>query len=140
VGPAVRLPLFDAGRLRAHYKGKAVDVDGAVEAYNAAVIDALREAADALASVRSVERQQHEQTLALSSSVSAYDFALQRYRGGLGSYLTVLTAETNVLAQRRAASDIKARALDSQALLARALGGGYVQAEDPKQGRTRIGA
>ena len=70
----------------------------------------------------------------------AYDLALQRYRGGLGSYLTVLTAETNVLAQRRAASDIKARALDSQALLARALGGGYVQAEDPKQGRTRNGA
>ncbi|MFL6660615.1 MAG: efflux transporter outer membrane subunit [Rhizobacter sp.] len=140
VGPAVRLPLFDAGRLRAHYKGKAVDVDGAVEAYNAAVIDAVREAADALTSVRSVERQQHEQALALASSESAYDLALQRYRGGLGSYLTVLTAETNVLAQRRAASDIKARALDSQALLARALGGGYVQAEDPKQGRTRNGA
>jgi NodT family efflux transporter outer membrane factor (OMF) lipoprotein len=125
VGAAVHLPIFDAGRLRANYKGKAADVDGVVQAYNAAVLDALREAADTLASVQSIERQQREQALALASAQSAYDLALQRYRAGLGSYLSVLTAETNVLAQRRADNDLKARALDAQAQLARALGGGY---------------
>jgi len=125
VGPAVRLPIFDAGRLRANYKGRAVDVDAAVQTYNAAVLDAVREAADALSSVQSVARQQREQDLALASAESAYALALQRYRAGLSSYLSVLSVETNVLAQRRAANEIKARALDAQALLARALGGGY---------------
>jgi len=129
IGPAVRLPIFDAGRLRANYKGKAADVDSAVEAYNAAVLEALRETADALSSVRSVERQQREQALALASAERAYELASERYRGGLGSYLSVLTAETNVLTQRKADNDLKARALDTQVLLARALGGGYVQAE-----------
>jgi len=125
VGPAVRLPIFDAGRLRANYKGHAVDVDSAVQAYNATVLDAVREAADALSSVRSLVRQQREQDEALASAENAYELALQRYRAGLGSYLSVLSVETNVLAQRRAGNELKARALDAQALLARALGGGY---------------
>jgi NodT family efflux transporter outer membrane factor (OMF) lipoprotein len=30
IGPAVRLPIFDAGRLRASYRGRAADVDAAV--------------------------------------------------------------------------------------------------------------
>jgi len=124
----VRLPIFDAGRLRANYKGHAVDVDSAVQAYNAAVLDAVREAADALSSVRSLARQQREQDEALASAENAYELALQRYRAGLGSYLSVLSVETNVLAQRRAGNELKARALDAQALLARALGGGYRQA------------
>jgi len=127
VGPAVRLPIFDAGRLRANYKGRAVDVDTAVQTYNAAVLDAVREAADALSSVQSVARQQREQALTLASAESAYELALQRYSAGLSTYLSVLSVETNVLAQRRASNELKARALDSQALLVRALGGGYQQ-------------
>lgn len=126
-GPAVRLPIFDAGRLRANYKGRAVDVDAAVQTYNAAVLDAVREAADALSSMQSIARQQREQALTLASAESAYELALQRYRAGLGSYLTVLSVETNVLTQRRADNELKARALDTQALLVRALGGGYQQ-------------
>ena len=50
---------------------------------------------------------------------------MQRYQAGLGNFLVVLTAQTNVLAQRRAASDLKARHLAAEIGLARALGGGY---------------
>jgi NodT family efflux transporter outer membrane factor (OMF) lipoprotein len=125
VGPAIRLPIFDAGRLRANLRGKAVDVDAVVAAYNGAVLDALREAAGPITSLQSLERQQREQASAQGSAESAYDLALQRYRAGLGTYLTVLGAESNVLAQRRSAIELKARALDVQAQLARALGGGY---------------
>jgi NodT family efflux transporter outer membrane factor (OMF) lipoprotein len=131
-GPALRLPIFDAGRLRANLRGKAADLDAAVESYNAAVLDAVRDAADQIASLQSVERQQREQAAAQSAAESAYDLALQRYRAGLGTYLVVLTAEGNVLAQRRAAADLKARTLDTQVNLARALGGGY--AADAKVG------
>ena len=130
VGPALSLPIFDAGRLRANYRAKATDVDGAVESYNAAVIEALRETADALSSVRHVQVQCHEQAQARDSAERAYELAIERYRNGLGGYLTVLAAETNVLAQRRAGDDLKARALDAQAQLAHALGGGYMQSRD----------
>lgn len=125
VGPAVRLPIFDAGRLRANLRGKNADLDAAIQSYNAAVIDAVREVADQLASAQSIARQQSEQRQAQAAAEGAYTIALQRYQAGLGNYLNVLTAETSVLAQRRLAVDLSARALDAQVGLARALGGGF---------------
>ena len=125
VGPAIRLPIFDSGRLRANLRGKTADLDAAIDTYNGSVIDAVHEVADQISSSRSIERQMREQTEAIASAESAYDVATQRYRAGLATYLTVLTAENNVLAQRRIGVDIRARALDTQMLLVRALGGGY---------------
>ena len=125
VGPAIRLPIFDSGRLRANLSGKTADLDAAIESYNGNVIDAVHDVADQISSARSIERQQRQEAEALASAESAYDVATQRYRAGLATYLTVLNAETNVLAQRRLAVDLRARVIDSQMLLVRALGGGY---------------
>jgi NodT family efflux transporter outer membrane factor (OMF) lipoprotein len=125
VGPALRLPIFDAGRLRANLRGKSADLDGAVESYNAAVIDALRDVADQLASSQAITRQQAEQRAAQAAAEGAYEIAVQRYKAGLGNYLYVLTAESSVLAQRRQAVDLAARALETRVGLMRALGGGY---------------
>jgi NodT family efflux transporter outer membrane factor (OMF) lipoprotein len=129
VGPALRLPIFDAGRLRANLRGKTADLDAAVESYNAAVIDAVRDVADQVASSQAIVRQQTEQRAAQEAAESAYEIAVQRYKAGLGNYLNVLTAETSVLAQRRQAVDLAARALDTQVALIRALGGGYATAQ-----------
>jgi NodT family efflux transporter outer membrane factor (OMF) lipoprotein len=131
VGPALRLPIFDAGRLRANLRGKTADLDAAVESYNAAVIDAVRDVADQVASSQAIVRQQTEQRAAQEAAESAYEIAVQRYKAGLGNYLNVLTAETSVLAQRRQAVDLAARALDTQVALIRALGGGYAVAPAP---------
>jgi len=125
VGPAIRLPIFEGGRLRANLRGKTAELDAAIESYNALVIDAVRDVADQLASSQSLTRQQAEQAAAQASAESAYAIATQRYQAGLGNYLQVLSAETAVLAQRRLAVDLAARALDTQVQLIRALGGGY---------------
>ena len=125
VGPAVRLPIFDGGRLRANLRGKSADLDAAIESYNATVIDAVREVADQVSSMQSITRQQTEQHAAQEAAESAYEIAVQRYQAGLGNYLHVLSAETAVLNQRRLAVDLTARALDTQVALMRALGGGY---------------
>lgn len=126
IGPALRLPIFDAGRLRANLQVKTADLDAAVESYNGAVVDAVREVADQLASAQSITVQQREQRAAQEAAEGAYDIAVQRYRAGLGNYLNVLSAESFVLTQRRQQVDLAARALDVQAQLARALGGGAV--------------
>jgi outer membrane protein TolC len=125
IGPALTLPIFDGGRLRANLRGKNADLDAAIESYNGAVIDAVHDVADQLSSLSSVDRQQAEQSRAQAAAESAYDLATQRYKAGLGTYLTVLNAEAVVLNQRRQAADLKARALDAQIALIRALGGGY---------------
>jgi NodT family efflux transporter outer membrane factor (OMF) lipoprotein len=124
VGPALRLPIFDAGRLRANLRGRTADLDAAVESYHAAVVDAAREVADQVSSSQSVARQQTEQRAAQSAADAAYEIALQRYQAGLGNYLSVLSAESGVLTQRRVAVDLAVRALDTRVQLMRALGGG----------------
>lgn len=131
VGPALRLPIFDGGRLRANLRGKTAELDAAVESYNASVIDAVRDVADQVASAQAITQQQTEQRAAQAAAESAYEIALQRYQAGLGNYLNVLAAETPVLNQRRQAVDLAARALDTQVALIRALGGGYDGATFP---------
>jgi NodT family efflux transporter outer membrane factor (OMF) lipoprotein len=125
VGPAISLPLFDSGRLRANLGGKTAERDAAVESYNAAVINAVHDVADQLASAQAIARQQAEQTQAEQAAQDAYAAAQQRYRSGLLNALQVLNAETPVLAQRRQAVELSTRALQNQVALARALGGGF---------------
>jgi NodT family efflux transporter outer membrane factor (OMF) lipoprotein len=135
-GPALRLPLFDGGRLRANLRGKAAELDGAIEIYNATVLDAVREVTDQIVSSQAIGRQQQAQHLAQGFAESAYEIAVQRYDAGLANLLQVLSAETAVLNQRRLGVDLAARALDTQVALMRALGGGY-RAELPASSSLR---
>jgi NodT family efflux transporter outer membrane factor (OMF) lipoprotein len=131
VGPALSLPLFDAGRRRADLAGQDAGYDLAVEQYNQALADALREVADQLVSFRSVAAQRREQQQALATAQDAYDLAVLRYRGGVGNYLQVLTTETQRLAQQSLEVELHARALDLSINLVRALGGGFAERAPP---------
>ena len=124
-GPAVTLPIFDAGQLRANLAGKDADYDIAVEQYNQALADAMREVVDQLVSFRSLDEQRRQQREAAATTREAYDLALVRYREGLGNYLQVLSAEQPLLAQQSLDADLRARALELSIGLVRALGGGY---------------
>ncbi|MES2719090.1 MAG: efflux transporter outer membrane subunit [Pseudomonadota bacterium] len=125
VGPALRLPLFDGGVLRAQLQGREAEADAAVAAYNSAVLDAAHEVADAASSLRSLAQQQAEQVQAQAAAADALALAQQRFQAGLGNRLPVLQADALLLAQRSQAADLQARQLDAQAMLAQALGGGW---------------
>ena len=125
-GPAVSLPLFEGGKLKAGYRGARADYDNAVDAYNQTVVAALQDVADAAASVQSADRQLAERLEALKAGEQAYAIAQLRYKGGLSSYVAVLSAEDAVIAQRRAFADAQARVFTLDIALTRALGGGFV--------------
>ncbi|WP_027015332.1 efflux transporter outer membrane subunit [Comamonas composti] len=125
VTPALRLPIFDGKRLRAQLRGSQADLDAAIAQYNGVVLDAVREAGDALASLDSLARQQQLQAQSLNKAEKAYDFAVQRYKAGLTGQITVLNTENQMLTQRRLDVDLRARALDTRVALAKALGGGW---------------
>lgn len=130
IGPALSLPIFDAGRRRANLATRDARYDATVEQYNQALADALRDVADQLASARSVAAQRNEQQLGIAATQDAYDLAVLRYREGVGNYLQVLTAETQLLAQRSLDVELRARSLDLSVSLVRALGGGFAAAQD----------
>jgi len=124
-GPAVTLPIFDAGRLRGNLAAKNAGYDAAVEQYNQMLADALRDVVDQIASFRSVDEQRAQQALAVATARQAYDLALLRYREGLGNYLQVLTTEAQWLSQQSLDAELQARRLALSIDLVRALGGGF---------------
>lgn len=125
VSPAIRLPLFDGGRLRSQLRGREAELDAAIAQYNRALLDAVKEAGDALASRQSLARQQDLQAQALGSAETARRLSEERFRAGIGNFLLVLSTETQVLAQQRLSVDLRARQLDAHLALMGALGGGW---------------
>jgi len=125
VGPAVHLPIFDAGALRANLRGRYGDYDAAVEQYNQTLIDALTQVADQVASMRAVQQQLADQANALAAAEDAYRLTLDRYRAGLTSYLDVLVNEERLLAERVNRVRLEGRSLALAVGTIRALGGGY---------------
>lgn len=140
IGPAISLPLFNNGELNANLAGRRADADLAVADYNQTVLTAVRQTADALDALRLLERETTEQRQARTSTDAAYELAVNRYRAGLGNYLTVLIAQDSVLVQARLDTDLRFRAYKLDADLAKALGGGYVETlppgSDPAQAST----
>jgi NodT family efflux transporter outer membrane factor (OMF) lipoprotein len=125
VGPALHLPIFDAGRLRAGLRGRYGDYDAAVEQYNQTLVDALRQVADQVASVRAVQQQIGDQANALGAAEDAFRLTLDRYRAGLTNYLDVLVNEERLLAERLNRVRLQGRSLALAVDTIRALGGGY---------------
>ena len=125
VGPAIRLPIFDAGRLRANYAGKNAEIDLAISQYNGSVLSAAQDVSEQLTRAAALAREDLAVTAALAASEEAYRLALLRYKGGLSPYLSVLAVEGQVLSQRRAVLELKNRRQDLQISLIRALGGGF---------------
>lgn len=125
VGPAIRLPIFDGGRLRANYAAKTADIDAAIAQYNQSVLSAAQDVAEQLTRVTDLAREEKATKEALDAAEEAYRLAMLRYRGGLSPYLTVLTVETQLLAQRRAMAALRSRREELHIALIRALGGGF---------------
>jgi NodT family efflux transporter outer membrane factor (OMF) lipoprotein len=125
VGPAVTLPIFEGGRLRAQYRGAEADYDDAVAAYDAALVQALQQVADAAAGERALGIRLKESRAALEADEEAYKLSRMRYEGGLSNYQSVLLAEDAVLQARLTVADLDARAFTLDVQLVQALGGGY---------------
>lgn len=124
-GPAISLPIFDGGRLRGQYRAAEADYQAAVAQYDGVLTQALREVADAAASERQLTERLAHARQAESAAAAAWKVAGNRYRGGLATYLDVLTAEDALIAARRAVASLQTRAFALDIALIRALGGGF---------------
>lgn len=126
VGPAIHLPIFDGGELRAQLKGRYAEFDYAVAAYNQTLIGALSGVATDLAQIRSSDVQLVDAQTAQQAARDADQLAITQYKGGLTNQLTVLNADVTALNADEAVANLKMDRRDHQIALASALGGGYV--------------
>ena len=127
-GPAISLPIYDGGKREGDYRVSRADYDAAVADYDRALIQALQEVANAVASRNALSAQAREVRASLTDSEEAFRIARLRYKGGLSTYLDVLTTEQALIVARRRDADLSARAFTLDVALVRALGGGFAGA------------
>jgi NodT family efflux transporter outer membrane factor (OMF) lipoprotein len=124
-GPVLSLPIFDGGRLRAEYRGSEAQLDGAISSYNDTVLRAVQQTADQLTQLDALANEQRDQQQTLEASEAAYKLAEERYRAGLAGYLSVLNAETQVLAARQSMVDILTSEAVARVTVLLAVGGSF---------------
>jgi NodT family efflux transporter outer membrane factor (OMF) lipoprotein len=125
VGPVLSLPIFDGGRLRAEYRGSEAQLDGAISSYNNTVLRAVQQTADQLTQLDALAKEQRDQQQTLDATEAAYKLAEERYRAGLAGYLSVLNAETQVLAARQSMVDILTTQAVARVTVLLAVGGSF---------------
>jgi NodT family efflux transporter outer membrane factor (OMF) lipoprotein len=123
--PTVSLPIFDGGMLRGQYRSAEADYRIAVAQYDGALAEALRQVADAATSERALATRLEQTRAAEQHAEAAWLSANNRYRGGLATYLDVLTAEDTLVQSQRAVASLETRAFALDISLTRALGGGF---------------
>lgn len=129
--PAVHLPIFDGGLLKARYGYSRAQLAAAIESYNQSVIDAAHEVARSAIDVRRLAAERREQAVQLAAIERLYGNARARERQGLTDAEPELAAAAQLAAQRSSALVLQAQALTADIALTKALGGGY--RADPPQ-------
>jgi multidrug efflux system outer membrane protein len=125
IGPALHLPIFGRGRLKAGYRASQAQLDAAAAQYDATVVDAARDVATQALGLAQVDARRHEREGQLGATRALEDSAIARVRQGVADDRSVLAARAQVIEQRDAAISLEAQAISAQIALTKALGGGY---------------
>jgi NodT family efflux transporter outer membrane factor (OMF) lipoprotein len=117
--------LFDAGQRRAFTSEVQHNYEAQVAGYRNTVLLAFEDVEDQLSGLRILEQESGVEQQAVESAQRSFDLSNQRYKGGVTSYLEVLTAETTLIQNQRTAIDLQTRRFLSSVGLVRSLGGGW---------------
>jgi NodT family efflux transporter outer membrane factor (OMF) lipoprotein len=131
VGAAITQTIFDAGRRRAVSEAARASYDATVAAYRQTTLTAFQQVEDNLAALRILEQESAEQRRAVESAQLSLQLFTNRYRGGVDTYLQVITAQTATLANQRTEIDVLGRRMAASVLLVKALGGGWDTSQLP---------
>jgi NodT family efflux transporter outer membrane factor (OMF) lipoprotein len=124
--------LLDAGLRHALTDQARHTYEAEVSAYKSQVFVAFNDVEDQLSSLRILEQESGVEQKAVASAQHSFDISNQRYKGGVTSYLEVLTAEATLLQNQRTAIDLETRQFVASVGLVRALGGGWDASQLPK--------
>ena len=125
VGSSLTQTIFDGGRRRATSEAALANYDATVASYRQATLDAFQQVEDNLAALRILEQEAEQQQRAVASARESLQLFSNRYKGGVDTYLQVITAQTVTLSNERNQVDILRRRMDASVLLVKAVGGGW---------------
>jgi NodT family efflux transporter outer membrane factor (OMF) lipoprotein len=131
LGGSALQTIFDAGRRRAISDQAKAAYDGTVANYQQTVLTSFQQVEDSLSDLRILDEEAKTQDAAVAAANRSLEQSTNRYKGGLDTYLTVITAQSAVLANERTAVSLLTRRMTSSVLLIKALGGGWDRSQLP---------
>jgi NodT family efflux transporter outer membrane factor (OMF) lipoprotein len=132
VGPQIAQTVFDAGRRRAAVLGSEAGYEANIANYRQVSLTGFQEVEDSLSSLRILEQESAKQHEATTSAEMSLQLSLNRYKGGLVTYLEVITAQSIALTNERTDVDLMRRRMAASVQLIKALGGGWNISQLPK--------
>jgi NodT family efflux transporter outer membrane factor (OMF) lipoprotein len=133
VGLSVVGTVFDGGRRRALNDQARAAYDYQVATYRENVLNGFQQVEDDLAAVRILESEAKVQDEAVAAAQRSLDLSVTRYKGGVTSYLEVITAQSAALSDEVTAVNILGRRMANTVLLIQALGGGCDRSSLPER-------
>ena len=125
--PSITLPIFEGGQNIANLNLANIEKNVQIATYEKAIQTAFREVADGLAARGTYD----EQIAALERDVAAeqrrLDLSTLRYKNGVDSYLSVLTAQTDLYVAQQLLVSARMERLQNLVTLYQALGGGWIE-------------
>ena len=118
-------PILQGSALRAQLGAAQAAKSAAIDGYRQTVLTALREVADALASLDRMREQRARDQEQVDALGRAVDIAISQFQGGTASYLDVVSAQENAFAAELALAQLEGQQLTQYVQLYRALGGGW---------------
>jgi multidrug efflux system outer membrane protein len=125
IGPQVRLPIFNMGRVRAGVDSAEARAQDALAQYQQTIIQAFRDVADALVENRKRREFRVQQEALVVSARDTARLADIRYTGGVSSYLEVLDSQRQLFDSELALVRANRDEILAVVALYRALGGGW---------------
>ncbi|HSM78111.1 MAG TPA: efflux transporter outer membrane subunit, partial [Bryobacteraceae bacterium] len=133
LGPQLSETLFDAGKRRATVLEQQALYDATVAGYRQTVLTAFQQVEDNLAALHVLSNEAQAQDQAVKAAERSLRITTDQYKGGITSYLQVITNQSTALANERTAVDILTRRMTASVLLIEALGGGWDVSRLPSQ-------
>jgi len=123
LGGDILQPVLAGGRNRANLAFTKAAYSESVANYRQNVLIAFQQVEDGLSSLNALSQASARQQAAVADSQRALEFANNRYKGGLTTYLDVITAQSTLLINQRLATLLLGQQLITSVSLIKALGG-----------------
>ncbi len=133
IGASALETVFDAGRRRAITDEARANYRATVGNYRLTVLNAFQQVEDNLAALGILADEQQSAANAVRSATNSLTLSTNRYKGGVTTYLEVLTAQQAQLFDRRTEEDVTTRRFVASVQLVAALGGGWSTAQLPSK-------
>lgn len=124
-------PIFEGGQLRARVEAQRATADAALASYEATVLVALEEVANAIDAIGAARERERQLTVAEAAARNSAMLARVRYQSGLVDFESLLEAERSLLATREGRLLARAARTTATVQLYKALGGGW-SPDDPE--------